>query len=79
MIELLDRRYLIYNRTLDDLRTAESKGLALVIAPEAPLSIGRFEHDPRRLAAAAQLGYHDAARLEQKIRSFFRRPADIPQ
>ena len=79
MIELLDRRYLIYNRTLDDLRTAESKGLALVIAPEAPLSIGRFEHDPRRLAAAAQLGYHDAARLEQKIRSFFRRPADVPQ
>lgn len=70
MSELLDRRYLIYNRTLDDLRAAEAAGQALVIAPKKPLAIGRFEHRPERLADAAQLGYRDAIAKEAEIRRF---------
>lgn len=71
LIELLDRRYLIYNRTLEDLRALESEGRAMIIAPQKPLVIGRFEKDPHRLSAAAQLGYHDAVSAEKKIKAFF--------
>lgn len=70
LIELLDRRYLIYNRTLEDLREAEKEGRALILSPEKPLEIGRFEKDPRRLSAAAQLGYHDAVIYEKTIKEF---------
>lgn len=70
LIELLDRRYLIYNRTLEDLHALEGEGRAIVIAPEHPLEIGRFEKDPHRLSAAAQLGYHDAIAVEKKIKTF---------
>lgn len=70
LIELLDRRYLIYNRTLEDLHALEEAGRALVLAPEKPLQIGRFEKDPRHLSAAAQLGYHDAVAAEDKIKAF---------
>lgn len=70
LVELLDRRYLIYNRTLEDLRQLESQGKAIVIAPENPLEIGRFENNPARLSAAAQLGYRDAANSEGAIRAF---------
>ncbi len=70
LIELLDRRYLIYNRTLEDLHALEQAGRALVLSPGQPLEIGRFEKDPRRLSAAAQLGYHDAVAAEQKIKAF---------
>lgn len=70
MIELLDRRYLIYNRSLEDLKKLESEGRALVIAPKKPLDIDRFEKNPQRLAAAASLGYHDAIDLEETVLKF---------
>lgn len=67
---LLDRRYLIYNRTLDDLKKLEAEGRAIVIAPEKPLEIDRFENNPARLSAASELGRSDAAKLEQRIKAF---------
>lgn len=73
MVALLDRRYLVYNRMLADLREQEQRGVALVLAPEKPLEIGRFEKNPHRLAAAAQLGYTDAQKNEQQLRTFLQR------
>ncbi|MBP1556697.1 MAG: patatin family protein [Oscillospiraceae bacterium] len=70
MYEALDRRYLIYNRTLEELHELEREGKAIVIAPENPLEISRFENNPERLVAASKLGQKDAAALEQKIKSF---------
>lgn len=70
MYEVMDRRDLVYNRTLDELYQLEREGKAIVIAPEKPLAIGRFEKDPVRLAQAADLGRSDAAALEMKIRDF---------
>lgn len=70
MYEVMDRRYLLYNRALDDLYQLEAEGKAIIIAPVAPLAIGRFENDPNRLAEAAKLGRSDAASLERKLRSF---------
>lgn len=72
MTELLDRRYLLYNRTLEDIAALEREGRVLVVAPEAPLELGRFEKNPARLRAAAWLGYHDARSLEARLRSFLR-------
>lgn len=73
LIELLDRRYLIYNRTLDDLHALEDEGKALVIAPKNPLEIDRFEKKPQRLSAAARLGYHDVISAEKQIKAFLSR------
>lgn len=73
MIELLDRRYLIYNRSLEDLKRLENEGRALVIAPKKPLEIDRFEKNPQHLAAAASLGYHDAVDLEETLLKFLQK------
>ena len=43
MAECLDRRHIVYNDTTKLLRQLEQEGKALVIAPEQPLKIGRFE------------------------------------
>ncbi|MFV0497357.1 MAG: patatin family protein [Candidatus Fimivivens sp.] len=70
LIALMERRYLIYNRALADLRALETEGTAMIIAPENPLEIGRFEKNPQRLSTAAQLGYHDAAAVQNKVKAF---------
>ena len=56
LCEVMDRRHLIYNRTLDDLHKLEAEGKAIVLAPKKPLAIDRFEKDIVKLHAAAELG-----------------------
>ena len=59
MIEALERRHEIYNETLAFLRTLEADGTALVIAPEAPLGLSRFEKKVENLKRAYETGYAD--------------------
>ncbi|MGI5965622.1 MULTISPECIES: patatin-like phospholipase family protein [Anaerotruncus] len=61
MVEALDRRHEIYNETLNLIRQLERDGVATVIAPAAPMKIGRFEKDMNRLMAVYKDGMADAA------------------
>ena len=70
LCEVMDRRHLIYNRTLDDLHKLEAEGKIILLAPEKPLAIDRFEKDPVRLNDAAKLGRNDAIAIDAKLREF---------
>lgn len=71
VVRMLDRRHTVYNQTLDYLRELEKEGRALVIAPEKPLGIGRYEKHVDKLRAAYDLGYTDTKALAARLRAFF--------
>ena len=60
MVACLDRRHQVYNRELEELAQLEREGRALVIAPETPLGIDRFEKDQGKLTKAFEQGMEDA-------------------
>lgn len=70
MIALLDRRHEIYRDTVSRIDQLEREGRALVIAPERPLQVGRFERDVAKLEALARLGEGDVRRQLEAIRAF---------
>lgn len=66
MIEVLDRRHEVYNEELDFVRRLERDGKAIVIAPDRPVDISRFEKDENKLKALYKAGMLDAQkRLSQ--------------
>ncbi len=70
MIEALDTRHIQYNNTLALLAQLEQDGKALVIAPQNPLPIGRFEKNPERLKKVWQLGFDDVKQQMKDILTF---------
>lgn len=70
MIHTLDIRHQVYNQTLEALAEWERRGKALVIAPEEPLGIGRFEKDKEKLTAVYRLGVKQTAAMMEQIRIF---------
>lgn len=70
MIEALDHRHEIYNRSLAALRCLETEGKALVIAPKKPLGLSRFEKDIENLKVAYHKGYQETEELEGDIPKF---------
>ncbi|MBP3448095.1 MAG: patatin family protein [Clostridia bacterium] len=67
MIEALDNRHKNYNHTLAYLKELEQQGTALVIAPDVPLPVGRFEKDPEQLKKVWQIGYNDGKKQMKQI------------
>lgn len=72
MIDALDRRHEIYNATLESIRDLERKGVALVIAPQEPPGVSRFERDKEKLLHLCQKGREDTLRLLPEIQAFLR-------
>ena len=70
MIELLDTRHELYNETRRLLFELEKDGKAVVIAPEKPLEIGRFEKKKEPLDQVHQQGYRDAGDKWPRIREY---------
>lgn len=56
MIAALDRRHLVYNQTLAQLKKLEQQGIATVIAPPLALSVDRFGKDRQTLIEAYNIG-----------------------
>lgn len=71
MVSLMDNRHRIYNHTLAFIRKLEERGKAVVIAPSAPIGIGRFERDPQKLSALYELGMRDAGDKLSAVRTLF--------
>lgn len=56
LLDTMARRHTVYNRTTAYLREKERRGEVFVLRPEAPLPIGKVEHDPKRMHDVYHLG-----------------------
>ena len=67
MIDALDHRHHQYNESLALIDQLEKDGKAVVIAPDAPLAVGRFEKNPDQLKAVWKIGYDDMKKKMRKV------------
>ena len=74
MVEALDRRYQVYNETREFCFQLEKEGKALVIVPEEPVGLDRFEKDLGKLRALYEKGYAKAKALDAAAAPGFFRP-----
>ncbi len=54
--EAMGRRHVMYNSQLDYVKSQVKAGNTFVIAPEAPLPIGRIEMNPRKMKLVYEMG-----------------------
>ncbi len=64
MVATLDRRYQVYREAKELAFELEKNGKAIVIAPEHPVGLDRFEKDITKLRALYDEGYRDAERAD---------------
>lgn len=72
MIETMARRHEVYNETTAYVRQKERQGEVFVIRPEAPLAIGKTEHDPDKIQAAYDQGRAVAEKRLAALREFLK-------
>lgn len=70
--ETMKNRHIEYNETLAYIAEREKSGDAIVIRPEAPLDIGRVEHNPDRMQAVYDEGRRVAEKHLENIKEFIR-------
>ena len=59
-IHAMERRHIVYNKTIQYIRRLEKEGEVFVICPSKKLEIGRMEHSPEKLQITYELGRKDA-------------------
>lgn len=74
MTEAMATRHIRYKESQELVCSLEQEGRALVLAPEHPLDIGRFETDPIRLEEVYQEGYMQTAKKIYQICEFLDQP-----
>lgn len=70
MIEVLDRRHEVYRRAQQQTYGLEQSGKAIVLQPQTPLRISRFEKRRDRLLTAYRMGLADGRRALPRIRAW---------
>lgn len=70
-VEVMLHRDEIYNRQLDLCDKLAREGSAVVIRPQQPLEIDRYEKNPDKLKAAYHIGYRDAQAVIPQIKALF--------
>lgn len=65
--ELLEKRYLLYNETVEYLREEEKKENIYVIQPSEEVPVSRIERNQKRLLNLYELGYSDAKRQFKQL------------
>ena len=68
--ELMQRRHISYNDTLDYLEKAINEGTAFVIRPSKKSDVGRIEKDEEKLKILYQQGYNDAAGQYEQLLNY---------
>ncbi|MCI8268836.1 MAG: patatin family protein [Lachnospiraceae bacterium] len=62
LVRALERRHEEYNKTIRYLRRLEKAGEIFILSPSRVLTIGRMEHNPKKLQKTYDLGRQDAER-----------------
>ena len=61
---------MVYNKTLDCIKKLEKAGKIIVIAPEEPIKISRFEKDKGELDKIYKMGKETCDKLIPEIKKF---------
>lgn len=69
-VETMERRHLVYNRTLIRIRQLEAAGEIFVIRPSQPITVGRMENDMDKINAVYALGRSDALSCLKELKSW---------
>ena len=56
----LENRYIVYNKTLDEIEQLEREGKVVVIRPSKPIACAMIEKDPNHLQEIYDIGRQDA-------------------
>lgn len=70
VVELMQKRHLVYNETLAYLKRLEESGKVFIIRPKKASDVGRLEKDAKKLQALYQEGYDDAAACHEELIKF---------
>lgn len=70
LVEAVEKRHIVYNRTLDYIANQEREGNILVIRPSSPITIGRLEKDKAKLTHIYKQGYRDAKNKSDELMKF---------
>lgn len=70
--ELMEKRHINYNRTLDYIERQRENGQAFVIRPKHKSSVGRIEKDKEKLTALYREGYRDAERCAEELLAYLK-------
>lgn len=68
--DVMKNRPKMYNAQLKYIEEQESLGNTIVIAPPAPLPIGRIEHDPEKIQEAYDIGRKVASEMLDAVKAF---------
>lgn len=71
LVETINQRHEVYNKTLEHLKALEENGDVIVIRPSRPILIGRFEKDKEKLKDLYNNGYEDAKAVINQIKERF--------
>lgn len=63
MVQALDNRHAVYAKSRERLFELEKEGKAIVIAPETPITLSRFEKDREKLDALYRQGQQECRKL----------------
>ena len=70
--ELMKKRHITYNRTLDYLEELKKSGKAIVFQPKTDIGIQRLEKDKEKLTALYEMGYRDAQRRYEEVLAYLK-------
>lgn len=72
LVKALEKRHILYNETLEYLRSEEEKSSIFVFRPETPLPVKRLCHDPEKLQRVYDMGYAQAKAEFSRLESFLK-------
>lgn len=70
LVQAIENRHIIYNKTLAYIRKLEKDGKIFVIRPMETVNIGRLEKDEKKLRALYQKGYDGARENHHKLMAY---------
>ncbi len=72
LVKDMERRHIVYNKTLDFLEEHEKKGHIFVIRPKEDCGVGRIEKDKDKLRTLYQMGYDDAKASFENLKKYLK-------
>ena len=66
----LENRYIVYNKTLDEIEQLEREGKVLVIRPSKPIACAMIEKDPDHLQEIYDIGRRDALHYLEDLKKY---------
>ncbi len=72
VVKTMENRHTEYNETLEYIEKREKEGAVYVIRPDAPLGIGKIEHNPDNMQKVYDLGRKAGEKHLENIKNFIK-------